>query len=169
MQTFPRYRLNARIFAPELRIIGETGEQLGILSRQEALIKAYDLGVDLVEIAPNAKPPVAKMIDFKKFLYQESKKKRKSGGKAKSGDVKEVWLTPFIANHDLESRINRGKTLLQESGKLKIVMRFRRAEMLRKHFGEQTLQKFLTGLGEIHLEKPPHFEGNRLVASVSKK
>jgi len=164
----PRFRLNHQIQASEMRVIDEEGKQMGLLKRQEAMQKAEELGVDLVEIAPNAKPPVAKLIDYNKFVYQQSKKKR-LGKPTRSGDMKEVWLTPFIAAHDLASRTERGKELLAESGKLKVVMRFRRPQMSKRQFGEQVMKKFIEALGEVSLDKTPHFEGMRLVATISKK
>ncbi len=127
-----------------------------------------EAGVDLVEVAPAAKPPVAKIIDYNKYIYQQSKKKR-AGTKTKSGDVKEVWLTPFMAANDLEVRISRGKELLDESGKLRVVMRFRRPQISRRQFGEQIMAKFIQGLGDVNLDKPPRFEGMRLIAAISKK
>lgn len=160
--------MNHRIQVKELRVLDERGGQLGVLSLSEALSKAEEAGSDLVEIAPNAKPPVGKIIDFNKFMYQLNKKKRKSKP-TKSGDIKEVWLTPFIAAHDLQARIERGKELLAESGKLKVVIRFRRPQLSRRQFGEQVMEKFIAGVGEVNIEKPPHFEGTRLIASVSKK
>jgi translation initiation factor IF-3 len=151
-----------------VRVLTEAGEMLGELSLTDALAKSHELQVDLVEIAPNAKPPVAKLIDFNKFMYQQ-KKKKKLGKPVRSGDIKEMWLTPFIADHDLSARIERGKELLKENGKLRIVVRFRRPQMSRRQFGEQVMQRFITGLEEAVIEKPPKFEGMRLIASVSKK
>lgn len=168
VQTLPHFRLNHQIQAPELRVLDEEGTQFGVISRSEAMSKASELGVDLVEIGPNAKPPVAKLIDYNKLVYQLNKKKR-LGKTTKSGDMKEVWLTPFIAEHDMQARASRGRELLDETGKLKVVMRFRRPQMSRREFGMQTMQKFLAALGEIALDKPPRFEGMRLIASVSKK
>jgi translation initiation factor IF-3 len=168
-QQAPRYRINHQIQAAELRVLDEEGRQLGVLTKSQALSKAEELQADLVEIAPAAKPPVAKIIDYKKFLYQLSKKKRQSGKQLKSGDIKEMWLTPFMAENDLEVRVSRGKELLDESGKLKIVMRFRRPQMSRREFGQKTMEKYIGRLGDVSVEKPPRFEGMRLIASVSKK
>jgi translation initiation factor IF-3 len=148
--------------------LDEAGTQFGVMSRSDAMSKASELNVDLVEIGPGANPPVAKLIDYNKLVYQLNKKKR-AAKTTKSGDVKEVWLTPFIAEHDMQARASRGRELLDETGKLKVVMRFRRPQMSRREFGVQTMQKFLKALGEIALDKPPHFEGMRLIAGVSKK
>ena len=95
------YRTNERIFASELRVIDSEGKQVGVLKKFEALEKARTLGMDLVEIAPTAKPPVARIIDFKKFLYQEEKKKREEKKKSKNSETKEIRLGPFIDDHDL--------------------------------------------------------------------
>ena len=90
-----------------LRVLDSSGEQIGILSKDEALAKAKEQELDLVEIAPTAKPPVARIIDFNKFLYQEEKKRRETKKKAKSSDTKEVRLGPFMDDHDLETRLKR--------------------------------------------------------------
>jgi len=168
-QQFPQYSVNFHIRAPELRVIGPAGEQLGVLSRQEAIHKSQELNLDLIEVAPNAEPPVARIVDFNKFMYQQSKKRRESKKQSRSGDVKEIWLTPFIAPHDLNARAEHGKKLLKESGKLKIAVRFKRRELAKRQFGYQVIDDYVKLLGEVSLEKTPMFLGNRLIATVSKK
>lgn len=151
-----------------LRVIDISGKQLGVLNQREALTKAAEAGVDLVEIAPKANPPVAKIVDYKKFQYEQNKKKRASRKAIKSGETKEVWLTPFIAQHDLQARITKGKDLLSESGKLKVVVLFRGRQITRKEFGFEVMNKFIQAI-EAKIDKEPHFEGKRLVAIVTKK
>lgn len=165
----PFYNVNHRINAPSLRVIDSQGKQLGILSRDQALKKAFSLRLDLVEIAPKARPPVAKIIDFKKFLYLEEKKKRKAGKQTKGGETKEIWLAPFMAEHDFASRLKRGKELLKESGKLKIVVKFKGRQITKKNFGFEMLNKFTSSLANAKTEREPRFEGRNLVAIVSKK
>lgn len=160
---------NDRIRAKELRVIGPDGELIGVMNKYDALDKARDLGLDLVEVAPNAKPPVAKIVDYNKFLYDQNKKKRESKKATKSGDVKEIWLTPLMAEHDLATRAERGKELLAESGKLKVTVRFRRQQLRHREFGFDTLNQFVEKVGNAALEKKPQFLGNRLVATISKK
>jgi len=163
------YQINHFITASTLRIIDETGKQIGLLSKSEALKKANDLNLDLVEIAPKAQPPVAKIIDFNKFLYLLEKKKRQAKSKTKSGETKEIWLTPFIGEHDLNLRIEKGKKLLLGSGKLKVVVRFRGRQITKRDFGFQVINKFISSQSEAKVEKNPYFEGRNLVAILSKK
>ncbi|MBI4136711.1 translation initiation factor IF-3 [Candidatus Roizmanbacteria bacterium] len=165
----PQFWTNERIRSRELRVIGSDGELIGVLSRDEALSRARQAELDLVEVAPNAQPPVAKIVDYNKFLYEQSKKKRESKKGTKSGDVKEIWLTPLMADHDLSTRAERGKELLIESGKLKVTVRFRRQQLRHKEFGFDTLNQFVEKMGNAVLEKKPQFLGNRLVATVSRK
>ncbi|MBI4130419.1 translation initiation factor IF-3 [Candidatus Roizmanbacteria bacterium] len=168
-QQIPFFRINHRISAKEMRVIDHEGKLIGVLSKEEALQKAHETQMDLVEIAPRAVPPVAKIIDFNRFLYQLNKKKRKSSKAGRSGETKEMWLTPFIAEHDLAARVARGKELLKESGKLKAVIRFRRRQLSRREFGFKVMEKFIQELGEVSIEKAPHFEGMSLVATITKK
>lgn len=162
------FRTNHTIRARELRVIDDQGEFVGVLPLQEALTRAVEAGLDLVEVAPNADPPVAKIIDLNKFLYQQSKKKREQKP-TKTGEAKEVWLRPFIAEHDLASRAERGKELLEEAGKLKIVVKFKRAELRKRDFGYSTLNKFIRMVGVSEPDKPPKFLGQQLIATISKK
>lgn len=161
------YRLNQQIPASQLRVIDETGKQIGVMSKFDALRKANEVSLDLVEIAPKANPPVAKIIDFKKFLYQMQKKKRQT--KTKTGETKEVWLSPFIGEHDLSMRIEKGKDLLKDGGKLKIVVKFRGRELTKKQFGFEVVKKYIAGLEVAKIDKEPHFEGRSLVAIVVRK
>lgn len=150
-------------------MLNAEGKQIGIFSRQEALNKAREQNLDLVEIAPMAKPPVAKIIDFKKFLYQEEKRKRQLRAKSKSAETKEIWLSPFIGERDFNLRTERGKELLEEGGKLKIVVRFKGRQITKKNFGFEVINKFTNSLTEAKIDRPPRFEGRNLVAIVSKK
>ena len=164
-----QYWRNDRIRSSELRVIGPDGELIGVLNKYDALSKARDMGLDLVEVAPNAKPPVAKIIDYNKFLYEQNKKKRESKKGVKSGDIKEIWLTPLMADHDLTTRAVRGKELLAESGKVKVTVRFRRQQLRHREFGFKTIDQFVEKIGNAQLEKKPLFFGNRLIATISKK
>ena len=103
------YRLNYQITAPQLRLLDEEGKQIGVVGKLEALQKAKELMVDIVEIAPNANPPVAKLIDYKKFRYQEAKKDRESRKSQKNVSVKEIRLRPFIGTHDFDTRVAQAK------------------------------------------------------------
>ena len=162
------YRTNERIFALTLRVLDSNGKQIGVLPKFEALRKARELGADLVEIAPMAKPPVAKIIDFKKFLYQESKKKKEEKKKSKVSETKELRLGPFMNDHDLQVMIKRGNGFLENNDKVRLVVKFIGRQMAHPEFGKQILQKVVDALSHVSkLEKEPHFEGKQLIAILS--
>lgn len=168
-KTFKKfYRTNERIFAFELRVLDSEGKQIGILKKHEALEKAKELGLDLVEIAPTAKPPVARIIDFKKFLYQEEKKKREEKKKSKTSDTKEIRLGPFMDDHDLETMVRRAKEFLEANDKVKLVVRFSGRQMTHPEFGHQVIKKAIDKLGDVSkVDKEAHFEGRQLITMLS--
>lgn len=141
---------------------------IGVMSIQEALSKAQELKLDLIEIAPNATPPVARIDEYNRFLYVQNKKKRESNKSKKSGDVKEIWLSPFIAENDLLVRVEKGKQLLKESGKLRIVVRFYRRQISKKQFGFDIINRYITLLGDVHIDKQPSLMGFSIIAVVGK-
>lgn len=140
------YRINQYIRSQQLRVIGEDGKQIGILTLTEAQEKARQVELDLVEIAPNASPPVAKIIDFKKFLYQEEKKEREAKKKIKGGETKEIRVAPFTAEADLDFRIRRAEEFLREGNKVRISVRFLGRQLGKQEFGYQILRKFTEAL-----------------------
>ncbi len=161
------WKIDFRIQAPELRVIGADGKQLGILKRQEALDLAQKEGLTLVEIAPNAKPPVAKIVDFGKFRYQEEKKLKKSS-KSKGGELKEVRFSPFIAQNDYNTRLNRVKEFLSDKDKVRLVVVFRGPQMGSKQFGYNLLKRIVEELGEtIVVDMEPKFLGKHLMMVIS--
>jgi translation initiation factor IF-3 len=144
-------------------VVDEKGKQIGVIPTQEALFKARQKGLDLVEVAPEAKPPVCKLIDFKKFKYQESKKLR-TGKKRKRQDLKEIRFTPFIAPKDFEVRLNRAKEFLSEGHKIRLTVKFVGRQITRKQFGYDLLSKASKTLGEISkVESEPKFQGRLLM------
>ncbi len=162
------YRTNERIFASPLRVLDPEGKQLGIISKFEALSKARELGLDLVEIAPTAKPPVAKIINYNKFLYQQEKKKKEEKKKTKVSETKEIRLGPFMDDHDLEVMINRGKEFLENNNKIRFVVKFIGRQIVHPEFGRETLDKVLAALsGFSKIERDPHFEGKQLIVIIS--
>lgn len=162
------YRINQHIQAPEVRLLDSSGKQIGIVAKNEALKRAQDEEIDLVEVAPGAKPPVCKLIDFKKFLYQEEKKKREERKKAHGSETKEVHLGPFISEHDLKVKVDRAKEFLKDGNKVKIVLKFSGRQITHPEFGQKTLNHFLAEIDKISkIEREPHFEGRLLVSSVS--
>ena len=162
------YRINERIFANTLRVLDIEGKQIGVLSRFEALKKAKELGVDLVEIASKANPPVVKIIDFKKFLYQESKKKKEEKKKSKVSETKEIRLGPFMNDHDLKTMIKRGTGFLENNDKVRLIVKFIGRQIAHPEFGQEILRKVIDALsGVSKLERDPHFEGKSLIAILS--
>jgi translation initiation factor IF-3 len=149
-----------------LRLLSEDGKQIGVVSKIEALQKAQELGLDVVEIAPNAKPPVAKLIDFKKFKYQESKKERESKKSQKNVGVKEIRLRPFIGEHDFVTRKNKAEEFLKEGNQVKVAVFFRGREITRKEFGVTLMKRFLDGFESIRVVREPRMEGRSLVAMI---
>ena len=162
------YRTNERIFASELRVLDAEGKQIGVLSKLDALSQARDLGLDLVEVAPLAKPPVAKLIDFKKFLYQEEKKKREEKRKAKVSETKEIRLGPFMSENDLQVMIRRGREFLEEGDKVRLALKFRGRQITHPEFGREIMNKTIDALSDLSkIDREAHFEGNQLVAMLS--
>lgn len=162
------YRINERIFASELRVLDAEGKQIGLLSKSEALGIAKARELDLVEIAAQAKPPVAKIIDFKKFLYQEEKKKREEKRKAKVSETKEIRLGPFMSDNDLQVMIKRGREFLEDGDKVKLVLKFRGRQITHPEFGKEIVGKTIVALADISkVDREPRFEGNQLVSVLS--
>lgn len=162
------YRTNERIFASQLRVLDAEGKQIGVLSKQEALEQARSLGLDLVEIAAKATPPVVKLIDFKKFLYQEEKKKREEKRKAKVSETKEVRLGPFMSDNDLKVMINRCRDFLEDGDKVKLVVKFRGRQITRVDFGKQVITKVVQAVSDIgKVDKEAKMEGRQMVAVIS--
>ncbi|HBQ51191.1 TPA: translation initiation factor IF-3 [Candidatus Daviesbacteria bacterium] len=162
------YRLNENIQAPNLRVIDPEGKQLGVITRLEALEKAKELELDLIEIAAQADPPVARIFDFQKFRYEESKKDRgaKKGGE---GGLKELWLSPRIEEHDLKVRLDHTRKFLEEGYKVKLTVKFKGREMAHPELGHRVLQEVMELLGDkAAVEGEPKFEGRRLSMTVTK-
>ena len=162
------YRINGQIFANELRVLDIEGKQVGLLSKRDALAKAQELELDLVEIAPNAKPPVARIIDYNKFLYQQAKKKQEEKKKAKVTETKEVRLGPFMQGHDLDVMTQRAKGFLEDSDKVRLVVKFTGRQIAHPEFGRQVLDKVIQAVADISkIEKDPRMEGRQLVTILT--
>lgn len=167
-KNFKYYRLNYQISAPELRLLDETGKQIGVVNKQEALRMAQSENKDLVEISPNSQPPVVKLIDFKKFKYLEAKKERDSRKSVKHVGVKEIRLSPFMGEHDFQVRANQGLEFLKQGNQLKISLPFRGREITHKEFGFNMINKAIAILNNSgKVVKPPYFEGRVLVAILT--
>lgn len=160
------YRINIAITAHELRVLDEKGTQVGILSRDDALAEARNRGVDLVEVAPKAQPPVARLIDFSKFKYLENKKKQAEKRSQKNVETKEVRLSPVIGQHDFDTRLEQVREFLKDNNPVKISIRFKGRMITRKQFGYDVLNRFLGELDSIKVVHEPKFEGKVLVAHI---
>ena len=143
----PFVRVNGKIRAREVRVIGADGKQLGVLSLGEALTQARANGVDLVEIAPNATPPVCRLVDYGKFRYEQAKRDKESKKHQHANRVKEVQLSPKIDPHDLSVKLQHAIGFLCEDMKVKVTLKFRGREMAHTEFGFQVVQKFLAEIG----------------------
>lgn len=151
----PFVKVNGKIRAREVRVIGTDGKQLGVLSLGDALNQARASGVDLVEIAPNATPPVCRLVDFGKFRYEQAKREKESRKHQHANKVKEVQLSPKIDPHDLGVKLQHAIDFLCDDMKVKVTLKFRGREMAHTEFGFQVVQKFLA---EIAPYGHPDFE-----------
>ena len=162
------HRINQYIKAESVRVIGPDGTQLGVMPTREALEKARTLGVDLVEVAESAKPPVTKLIEFSKFKYQESKKDR--AGAASAQKTKEVQMTPFMAENDFQNRLSRARDYLSGGDKVRLVVKFKGREITKKEFGEKLMAKALEQLAETAtVEQPPKLMGKLIITHLKPK
>ncbi len=163
------YRTNQNIQAVELQVIGPDGSNLGVIGKAEALAKAQELGLDLVEIAPQAKPPVARIVDFQKFRYEENKKEQAAKKNARDVEQKEIWLTPRIAEHDLMTRLRRAQEFLDDGDKVFLRVKFKGREMAHLEFGYQLIEKIYAYFGDkIRVERPAKLEGRSITAIIGK-
>jgi translation initiation factor IF-3 len=163
------YFTNQRIEAPQLRVIDFEGKQVGLLSRDEALREAQTRELDLVLIAPNAQPPVAKIIDFKKFLYQEEKKAREAKKGIKKSIVKDVNLSLFIAQADLDRLKDKTKEFLADGNQVRLNLTLKGRELGKKMMAFELMKKFISELEEVNISKEPRIEGRVVRAVISRK
>jgi len=162
--------INEMIQAAEVRLIGAEGEQIGVVTRDDALDRAANLGLDLVIVADNADPPVCKIMDYGKFKYEEQKKKNEARKKQKTIDVKEIKLRPNIDSHDYYVKMRSMVKFLGEGDKVKVTMRFRGREMAHQNLGLDVLHRVRDDLEELSkIEQFPKMEGRQMVMVLSPK
>lgn len=162
------WRLNEKIPATTIRVLDSEGKQVGVISKDEALKKAREQNFDLIEIAPNANPPVVTMMDFGKFRYREEKKLKEIAKKSKPTDLKELRFTPFIGEGDYQTRLKRIDEFLKERNKVKLVVYFKVKQLGSKQFGYDILNRILSDLGEgINIDMKPKFLGRNLIMIIS--
>ncbi|MCH5264956.1 MAG: translation initiation factor IF-3 [Lachnospiraceae bacterium] len=160
--------INEQIRDKEVRLIGPDGEQLGIMSAKEAYFKAKDANLDLVKIAPTAKPPVCKIIDYGKYRYELSRKAKEAKKKQKTVETKEIRLSPNIGANDLNTKVNQARKFLQKGAKVKVSLRFRGREMAHKDVGREILDSFFDKLEDVAvIDKPAKMEGRSMVMFLS--
>jgi translation initiation factor IF-3 len=156
--------VNEEIDNREIRLVDENGEQVGVVPTDEAIRRAIDAGLDLVEVSPNADPPVCKIIDFGKLKYQEQKKKNEARKKQKTIDIKEIKLRPNIDSHDYDVKMRNARRFIDDGDKVKVTLRFRGRELAHQELGAQVLERVREELGEIaKVEQFPKMEGRQLI------
>lgn len=157
------YSINQYVKGLELRVVDAEGKQVGVMSKGDALDLARERGVDLVEIAPLAKPPVAKLVDFKKFKYSEAKKEREGRVKSAKVELKEIRFTPFIATGDYNSRIAKIREYLADGNRVKIVVKFTGRQITRVDFGKELIARITSDLeSEATADGTPKLQGKQL-------
>jgi translation initiation factor IF-3 len=163
-----QYPANNLINANELRVVDTQGVNLGILSFRDALYKARQEDLDLVVVNIEAKPPIAKILDYNKFIYdlRIAKKTQAKKNRANTVVLKEIQLSPRIVNHDLEIKINHAKKFLEDNNKVKVVIKFKGREMSFSQKGFEVINKFIQDLGQYKLEKAPELNGRSIVAMI---
>ena len=163
-------RINEEIRAREVRVIGSDGEQLGIMSGREAQQLAYEKHLDLVEIAPTAKPPVCRIMDYGKYRYEQQKREKESRKKQKTFDIKEVKLRPGIEEHDFNVKFKNAVRFLEDGDKVKVTIMFRGREFSHPELGEVLLNKMAAQLKEMAVvERQPKLEGKNMIMIVAPK
>ncbi len=154
---------------PEVRLIDENVKQVGVVKTEEALKMAQEVELDLILIAPNAKPPVAKLMNINKFLYHEEKKLKEAKKGSRKGEVKDIQLSLFIGQADLERFIQRGKEFLDDGNQLRINIFLRGREMAKRGLGIKRANDYMKALGDLNVSKEPRLEGRVIRAVVSRK
>jgi len=163
-------RRNQEIRVPNVRVIGADGEMVGVLSRDEALQMAGDAGLDLVEIQPNADPPVCKIMDFGKFRFEQQKKANEAKKKSKQVEIKEIKFRPVTDEGDYQIKLRKMREFLEEGDKLKVNIRFRGREMSHQELGREMAARIEADLGEdIVIESRPRLEGRQMVMMIAPK
>jgi translation initiation factor IF-3 len=162
-KTISELMINEQIRDKEVRVIGENGEQLGIMSSKEAMALAEEAGVDLVKIAPTAQPPVVRIVDYGKFKYEQLKREKEAKKKQHVVEIKEIRLSPNIDTNDLNTKMNAAKKFITGGDRVKVILRFRGREMAHMQTSKHILDDFAEGLSDIAvMEKAPKVEGRAM-------
>ena len=162
--------INEQIRDREIRLIGEDGEQLGIMSARDAMKLAREANLDLVKIAPTAKPPVCKIIDYGKYRYEQARREKEARKKQKTIEVKEIRLSPNIDTNDLNTKVNQARKFVSGGNKVKVAVRFRGRELAHTAVGKTILEDFAQKLSDIAVtDKPAKLEGKSIVMFLVEK
>lgn len=162
--------INEQIRDKEVRVIGESGEQLGVMATRDALKLAEEAGVDLVKIAPTAKPPVCKIVDYGKFKYEQTRKEKEARKKQKVIEIKEIRLSPNIDTNDLNTKVNAARKFITKGDRVKVTLRFRGREMTHMNNSKHILDDFAQALSDIAvMEKAPKVEGRSMTMFLAEK
>ncbi|MBO8142186.1 MAG: translation initiation factor IF-3 [Firmicutes bacterium] len=163
-------RVNGEIRVREVRVISPEGEQLGILPTREALSLAQERNLDLVEVAPNAQPPVCRIMDYGKFRYEQSKRERDARKKQKAITIKELRMTPKIETHDFQIKLRNAERFLRDGDKVKITVRFRGREIVHADLARNKLLELANQLQTVSaVERPPRLEGRHMIMILAPK
>ncbi len=169
-KTISELFINEQIRDKEVRVVGPDGEALGVMSIQDARKAAEDAGVDLVKIAPNAKPPVCKIVDYGKYKYEQLQKAKEAKKKQKIVDIKEIRLSPNIDTNDLNTKVNAAKKFLSKGNRVKITLRFRGREMAHMGASVHILTDFAAAVADVAVvEKQPKVEGRSMTMFLAEK
>ena len=169
-RTISDYFINEQIRDREVRVIGEDGQQLGVMSSRDAMKLAEEAGVDLVKIAPTAKPPVCRIVDYGKFRYEQTRKEKDAKKKQRTMEVKELRLSPNIDTNDLNTKVNAARKFLSKGDKVKITLRFRGREMAHMNNSRHILDDFAEALADIAvIDKAPKVEGRSMTMFLAQK
>ena len=162
--------INEQIRDREIRLIGEDGEQLGIMSARDAMKLAREADLDLVKIAPNAKPPVCKIVDYGKYRYEQARREKEAKKKQRTMEVKEIRLSPNIDVNDLNTKANQARKFLSKGDRVKVSLRFRGRELAHINYSKQILDSLYEKLEDISVvDKPAKMEGRTMVMFLSEK
>jgi translation initiation factor IF-3 len=157
-------RVNEEIRVPQVRLIDQDGEMLGVMSARDALLRAYEVGMDLLEISPNAVPPVVKILDYGKYKYEQQKKANEARKRQKIVELKEIKVRPNIDDHDYEVKMRQMKDFIGEGDKVKVTLRFRGREMAHQDLGLKVLDRIRTELAELtKVESMPRLENRQMI------
>jgi translation initiation factor IF-3 len=161
-------RVNEEIRVPQVRLIDQDGEMQGVLTAREAVQRAYAVGLDLVEISPNAEPPVCKILDFGKFKYEQQKKKNEARKKQKVIEIKEIKVRPNIDENDYQVKMRAMKSFIEEGDKVKVTLRFRGREMAHQDIGIKVLERIRSEMDiTTKVEQMPRLENRQMVMVLS--